>query len=277
MYTIINKQTLAPGIVRLRVAAPLVARGAKAGQFCMVRPHALGERIPLTLAGWSRAEGWIDIILQCMGASTRQIAELPVGGALADVAGPMGQPSHLDAKRAVCVGGGVGTAVLLSQIKALHEKGAVVNAIVGARNRDMVILEDELQTMVDRLIICTDDGSYGRAGLVTVALEELIASEPAFDLCLAIGPVRMMQAVANLTRPHNLPTMVSLNPIMIDGTGMCGGCRVSVGGQTRYACVDGPDFDGHLVDFDTLNLRLGAYRQQEQALLEAHICKLGGQ
>ena len=274
MYRILHREDLAPGIARLRLAAPLVAHRAQAGQFCIVRPTPDGERLPLTLAGWDAAEGWIEIIFMAIGESTLSLLALHEGGAVADVAGPLGQPSHLSAGRVVCVGGGVGTAVLLSQVRAMAQMGAKIDVIIGARNREMVICEKDLAPLAHALIICTDDGSYGRKGFVTAALAECLENTK-YDMCLAIGPVRMMQAVAELTRPVGLYTQVSLNPIMIDGTGMCGGCRVQVGGQTKYACVDGPDFDGHQVDFDMLASRLGAYRTFEGERLETHKCRSG--
>lgn len=274
MYEILATQTLASGIMRFRIHAPLCARGAKPGQFCIIRIDEAGERIPLTLAGWDAKAGWIEIIVQRMGASTIHLFEMKQGDLLQDVCGPLGVASHLIKGRVLCVGGGVGTAVVFPQVQALSKLGSTVDVVIGARNKDMVILEDEIRPLANELVICTDDGSYGRHGFVTHQVADWIA-ERKYELVIAIGPVRMMQAVAELTRPYGILTMVSLNPIMIDGTGMCGCCRVEVGGVTRYACVDGPDFDGHQVNFDMLNLRLAGYRDEETGQTEKHKCRSG--
>ncbi len=276
MHKILSKTLLTPDLVRMTFLAPRIAEKAQPGQFLVVRAVEEGERVPLTIAASDEKEGTITIIFQMIGVSTRQLGALEIGQALASATGPLGQPSDFHgAKRVVCVGGGVGTAVLFPQVTALHAMGAQVDVIEGARSQSYLILQEELRERCDRLHLVTDDGSSGRKGFVTDVLLELLEQGEAFDLCIAIGPPVMMRAVAALTKPYGLHTIVSLNPIMLDGTGMCGCCRVRVGEETKYACVDGPDFDGHLVDFDSLIRRLRGFADEEKVLNEAHPC--GGQ
>ncbi len=265
MFEITRNELIGPNVYRIELKAEKIARKRKAGQFVIVRPVENTERVPLTIAASDAEAGTITLIVQAVGRSTQQLVDLKVGQRVLDVAGPLGEPTHIgDVKRACVVGGGIGTAVAMPIAKAMKDAGAHVTAIIGARSKDLIILEKEMQELADRLIICTDDGSYGRKGLVTEMLGELIAAGEQFDEALAIGPVPMMEAVCNVTREAGIRTIVSLNPIMIDGTGMCGGCRVTVGGKTRFACVEGPEFDGHEVDFAELRTRLGAFRHLEE-------------
>jgi ferredoxin--NADP+ reductase len=267
MFEIVSNELIGPKIYRLRVRAAKIARKRRPGQFVIVHATENAERVPLTIADSDAEAGTITLIIQAVGQATRLLAALKPGEGIRDVAGPLGHPTHIEKfGRVVVVGGGIGTAVAMPIVQALKAAGNEVAAIIGGRSREFVILEYELKKIADRLIICTDDGSYGRKGFVTEALSELLAAEK-FDLAVAIGPVPMMEAVCKVTRGPAIPTIVSLNPLMIDGTGMCGGCRVTVGGQTKFACVDGPEFDGHQVDFASLRTRLGAFRDQEQ---EAH-------
>jgi len=268
MYPIIESEELAPDIKRFRIRAPRVARKQRPGQFVIVRVHERGERAPLTIAGADPEEGVITLIVQGIGKTTKLMNMLGPGDALLDVAGPLGRPSEIRQYGAVVViGGGVGAAIAYPTAKALKEAGNRVISILGARTKELVILEKELGAISDELLAATDDGSYGRKGLVTDALRELIEGGRRIDYILAIGPIPMMAAVAELTRPHRIKTVVSLNPIMVDGTGMCGGCRVMVGGRMRFGCVDGPEFDAHEVDFKALASRNRLYREQEQAAL----------
>jgi ferredoxin--NADP+ reductase len=270
MYRILQKEKLAPGIWLMKVMAPFVARRAMPGQFIILRVKEGGERIPLTIADYDRQEGWVTIIFQEVGLTTRLLAKLNEGDNILDFVGPLGRASELDGlKRVLCIGGGVGVAPLYPQIKYLWEKGTSVDVIVGARSKEYLILEKEIRGICNNLYITTDDGSYGRKGFVSDVLKELLAQGNEYDRVIAIGPLIMMKVVSEITRQYNVPTVVSMNPIMVDGTGMCGGCRVTVGGEVRYACVDGPDFDGHLVDFDEAMRRQRMYREEEQ-----HICKL---
>ena len=269
MHPILSKELLAPAVVRFWVEAPAVARKSRAGQFVILRLHEGGERIPLTIADADPRRGAIAIVVQAVGKTTRELNAMSAGDAILDVAGPLGRPTHIEpGSRVCCIGGGIGAAVVLPIARALRQAGASVTSILGARTRDLIILEDETRALSVRCIVATDDGSYGRKGFVTDALRDAIASsvEP-FDEIIAIGPLPMMRAVCELTRPLGLKTIVSLNPIMVDGTGMCGGCRVSVGGEQKFVCVDGPEFDGHLVDFAGLMARLEAYRDQEKTAL----------
>ena len=268
MYRVISNDILAPNLHRLVVHAPRVARARRPGQFVIVRGERGGERIPLTIGDADPATGTITLFVQAVGASTRQIVAIPADGSLQDVAGPLGKPTHLgEWKRVACVGGGVGTAVLYPLVKALAEAGKQITTIIGGRSSRYIILADELATLSEHVVITTEDGSQGRKGFVTDALTDLIADPLlAPDAVFAIGPVPMMLAVAELTRPARIETIVSLNPVMIDGTGMCGGCRIVVGGETKFACVDGPEFDGHLVDFAGLSDRLTTYRVHEEAM-----------
>lgn len=270
LFEILEANWLAPQVRRLVVHAPRVVRHCGAGQFVIVRVAADGERIPLTIAGADRQAGSILLIVQEVGATTRRIVSLQKGDRLADVAGPLGRKTEIDLLgHVVVVGGGVGTAVIYPQARALKEKGNYVTAIVGGRTKSLVILEDELKLFCDEVYPCTDDGSYGLHGLVTDQLRMLLRPGPALVRAVFVaGPVPMMRAVADLTRPYGIHTVASLNPIMVDGTGMCGGCRVHVDGQMRFACVDGPEFDAHQVDFAELADRLAAYRTQERAACE---------
>ncbi|MBI1922575.1 MAG: sulfide/dihydroorotate dehydrogenase-like FAD/NAD-binding protein [Geobacter sp.] len=266
MYEIISNVTLAPNLHRLVVKAPRVAAARKPGQFVIVRADRGDERIPLTIGDANATEGTITLFVQAIGASTRKIVSIPAGGALRDVAGPLGQATHIEKwGRVACVGGGVGTAVLFPLARALAEAGNQVTTIIGGRSSQFIILADEIAAFSDEVLITTEDGSLGRKGFVTNALTDMIADPArAPKMVVAVGPVPMMRAVAELTRPHAIKTLVSLNPIMIDGTGMCGGCRVVVGGESKFACVDGPEFDGHLVDFAGLVDRLTTYRSFEE-------------
>jgi len=272
MHRIIANQQLAPAVHRLVIEAPLIAKVRKPGQFVIVRLDQGHERIPLTIADGDAAAGTITLVIQAMGHSTKAIVAMPVGGAIRDVAGPLGAPTHLMEKGfAVCVGGGVGTAVVHPIAQALHRAGVRVISIIGGRNRPLVIYHDELSRLGE-VRVCTDDGSWGRKGLVTDELKDLCAAERP-DIIYAVGPVPMMAAVCATTKPMAIPTVVSLNPVMVDGTGMCGGCRVTVGGQVRFACVDGPEFDGHQVDFGELRSRLGTYKMFESQPCDDGSCK----
>jgi len=273
MYKIIEKKTLAQGMHMMKIDAPLVARKAMPGQFVILRVAEGGERIPLTIADYNREQGWIMIIFQEVGYTTRLLGRLNEGDFILDFVGPLGRKSELDnLKKVLCIGGGVGTAPLYPQVKYLHEKGAEVDVIIGARNKALVILEEEMRANSSRVHIATDDGSYGQKGFVTDILKKLLEAGDKYDEVIAIGPLIMMREVCKITREYHVPTTVSMNPIMVDGTGMCGGCRVTVGGEIKYACVDGPDFDGHLVDFDEAMRRQLMYREEEKRA--EHECKL---
>ncbi|MDO9309524.1 MAG: NADPH-dependent glutamate synthase [Deltaproteobacteria bacterium] len=277
MFEVISNDILAPNLHKMVVRAPRVALARKAGQFVIVRADKGEERIPLTIGDADPAAGTITLFIQAIGASTCRIVAIPAGGFIRDVAGPLGQPTHIENwGQVACIGGGVGTAVLYPLVKALAAAGNRVTTIIGGRSSQYIILADELAALSERLLITTEDGSLGRKGFVTAELADLIAShDNSPRVVLAVGPVPMMRAVAELTRPHQIETIVSLNPVMIDGTGMCGGCRVVVGGVAKFACVDGPEFDGHLVDFDGLSDRLTTYRGfEEQARHAASECKL---
>ena len=263
MHPIIARDQLSPNVTRLVLEAPRIAEIRRPGQFVIVRLGEGAERIPLTIADADPVAGTISLIIQGIGASTMDLVALQPGDAIRDVAGPLGRPTDLiDHGHAVCVGGGVGTAVVYPIAQELHRRGVTVTSVIGGRSREWVIMEEELRTAGD-VIVCTDDGSYGRHGFVTEALKDLCEAG-GIDEIFAVAPVQMMRAVAELTRPYGIRTTVSLNAIMVDGTGMCGGCRVSVDGETRYACVDGPEFDGHTVDFEVLADRLTTYRAFEQ-------------
>ena len=265
MFKIVKKQPLNPTVTKMVIEAPLVARKAKAGQFIILRASEDGERIPLTIAGYDREAGTVDIIFQIVGGTTMELNALNEGDYLPDFVGPLGRPSEVEGfKKVAVVGGGVGCAIALPVAQALHANGCEVHSIVGFRCKDLVILEDEFNACSSKVCMMTDDGTYGTKGLVTNALEELIKSGEKYDEVIAIGPVIMMKFVCQLTKKYNIPTVISMNPIMIDGTGMCGGCRLTVGGETKFACVDGPDFDGHLVDFDEAMKRGAMYRDFEQ-------------
>jgi ferredoxin--NADP+ reductase len=276
MHPIIATDQLSPNVTRLIIEAPRIAEIRQPGQFVIVRLGPGAERIPLTIADADPAAGTITLIIQSIGKSTADLVDLRPGDAITDVAGPLGRPTDLIAQgHAVCVGGGVGTAVILPIARELARRGVRVTSVIGGRSREWVILEPELAE-AGEVVTCTDDGSYGRPGFVTQALEDVLKAGPV-DAVYAVGPVPMMRAVSELTRPFAVPTLVSLNAIMVDGTGMCGGCRVTIDGKTRYACVDGPEFDAHLVDFGELADRLTTYRSFEQAALEQReACRVPG-
>ncbi len=264
MYKILEKTPLNPTVTKMVVEAPLVAKKAQAGQFIIFRAKEDSERVPLTIADYDREKGTITIIFQIVGEATMELNSLSAGESICDFVGPLGSASELDGLKKVCViGGGVGSAIAYPVAKKLHKNGAVVHSIVGFRNKDLVILEDEFNCVSDILKIMTDDGSHGEKGLVTEALEKLISEGNEYDEVIAIGPLVMMKFVSLLTKKYGIKTTVSMNPIMVDGTGMCGGCRLTVGGETKFACVDGPDFDGHQVDFDEAIKRSGVYREFE--------------
>ncbi len=270
MYTIVNKQVLNPTVILMDIAAPYVAAKAQPGQFIILRVDERGERIPLTVAGYDRHAGTVRIIFQIVGATTKLLGEKQVGDSLQDFVGPLGVPTKTDGLKDVCiVGGGVGCAIALPVAQKLHAQGCRVHAIIGFRSKDLVILEEEFRTCSDELKVMTDDGSYGRRGVVTLPLQEAIDAGAAFDEVIAIGPLVMMKFVVATTKPHQIKTTVSMNPIMIDGTGMCGGCRLTVGGKTMFACVDGPDFDGFEVDFDEAMSRGNMYGEFERHAYEA--------
>jgi ferredoxin--NADP+ reductase len=269
VFRVLSNEQLAPDVHRLWVEAPHVIRKRQPGQFVIVRVDEAGERIPLTIADVDPARGALAIIVQGVGKTTRQLNEVPHGGTLADVVGPLGRPTHIERGMHICaIGGGIGTAVVYPIAAGVRAAGGRVTTIIGGRTRSLVLLEDEMRKLSDQLVVTTDDGSYGRKGLVTDALSELLTQGARFDEVVAVGPLPMMRAVCNVTRELKIKTTVSLNPVMVDGTGMCGGCRVLVGGEPKFVCVDGPEFDGHLVDFDELTARLRAYREQEQQALE---------
>ena len=269
MYKILEKKVLNPAVVQMDILAPLVAKKAKAGQFIILRVDEDGERIPLTVAGYDRERGSIRIIFQIVGATTKKLSYKNKGEYICDFAGPLGKPTNIEGQKKVCiVGGGVGCAIALPVAKALAEKGCTVHSIVGFRSKDLIILEDEFKACSEKLTVMTDDGSYGRQGVVTLPLKEAIEAGEDYDEVIAIGPLVMMKFVVATTKPFGVKTTVSMNPIMIDGTGMCGGCRLTVGGKTKFACVDGPDFDGFLVDFDEAMMRGGMYSEFERHAYE---------
>jgi ferredoxin/flavodoxin---NADP+ reductase len=273
---IVTTRELAPKTMLFEVEAPHIAERGRAGQFIILRTCDEGERIPLTIANRNTDTGTITLVAQEVGKTTRDLNALKEGDEILDLAGPLGKPTDIPegGKTVVCVGGGIGNAVVWPQVTALKEAGNEVIVILGARNKDLFILEDEIRAEADELIITTDDGSHGRKGLVTHALEDLIQSGKKIDEVITIGPVIMMKFVCKTTEPHGIPTQASLNPIMIDGTGMCGACRVTVDGKTRFACVEGPEFNGHHVDFDELITRLSYYKEEEAEAL-AHACACG--
>ncbi|MDD6825620.1 MAG: sulfide/dihydroorotate dehydrogenase-like FAD/NAD-binding protein [Oscillospiraceae bacterium] len=270
MFKIVTKRVLNEAVVLMEIEAPFIAKKAQPGQFIIFRIDEKGERVPLTIADYDREKGTVTIIFQIVGRSTEKLSALNEGDTILDFVGPLGVPTHIEesAKSVCVVGGGVGCAIAYPQAKSLFNKGIDTTVIAGFRNKDIVILEDEFKAASTDLIITTDDGSYGKQGFVTTALDELIQGGKKFDEVIAIGPVPMMKFVCDVTKKYGIKTTISLNPIMIDGTGMCGGCRVTVGGETKYACVDGPDFDGHKVNFDELMKRNSTYREQE------HNCRM---
>jgi ferredoxin--NADP+ reductase len=272
---ITHKRALNSAVMLMKIEAPEIAKRAQAGQFIILRIDEKGERIPLTVADTDGATGEVTIMFQVVGATTRLLSQMQEGDFLMDFVGPLGMPTHYGNATKVCVvGGGVGCAIAYPQAKALHSLGIPVDVVAGFRSRDIVILEDEFQEVCDNLYITTDDGSYGIPGFVTTQLEKLINEGRGYDLVIAIGPIPMMKFVSAVTKKYAIKTIVSLNPVMVDGTGMCGGCRVTVGGQTKFACVDGPDFDGHAVDYDELMLRNSFYKGIETQKDE-HVCRIG--
>lgn len=275
MYRIAEKRILNEQVTLMKIEAPHIAAKVDAGQFIIYRVDEKGERVPLTVADSDKEKGTITIIFQSVGGSTKKLAVLNEGDSILDVVGPLGVATEYenDIKRVAVVGGGVGCAIAYPQAKKLHNMGVYVDLIAGFRSKDIIIIEDEMKAASDSLHICTDDGSYGYHGFVTNKLQELIDSGVKYDEVIAIGPVPMMKFICKVTEPYGIKTIVSLNPIMVDGTGMCGGCRVTVDGKLKYACVDGPDFDGHKVDFDELIRRNSTYKDQETA----HICNLTGE
>ncbi len=269
MFEILKKENLCDTVVRMEIAAPLIAAKVQPGQFVILRVSADGERIPLTVADSDRSAGTVTLIFQTVGATTLALSQKTVGECLQDLVGPLGRATETDGLQKVAIiGGGVGCAIAYPVAKKLFEQGAEVHCITGFRNRDLVILQSEFAQVSQRLITMTDDGSYGEKGLVTDALRRLIEAGESYDRVITIGPLPMMKYVSLLTKEYQIPTIVSMNPIMIDGTGMCGGCRLTVGGETKFACVDGPEFDGHLVDFDQAMRRSGMYREAEHHAYE---------
>ncbi|MBQ9861982.1 MAG: sulfide/dihydroorotate dehydrogenase-like FAD/NAD-binding protein [Clostridia bacterium] len=269
MYKIVSKRVLNAFVSLMEIDAPLIAAKGKAGQFVILRVNETGERIPLTLADEDSERGTITIMYQKVGKTTDLLDTLNVGDSILDVVGPLGKATELDGyTRVAVVGGGVGCAIAYPEAKALHRLGAHVDMIAGFRNKDIIMLEEELEKVSSRLFVMTDDGSNGNKGFVTAKLQELLDAGERYDLVIAIGPLPMMRAVANVTKPYGIKTIVSMNPIMVDGTGMCGGCRLTVGGETKFACVDGPEFDAHQVDWEEAMHRLGQYKEQE------HTCRM---
>ncbi len=282
MYRIVQKEILAPTITKYVIEAPYVAQKRKAGNFVIIRVDETGERIPLTLVDSDLKKGTVTLIVQAVGKTTKMLALKNPGDYIADLVGPLGNPTPIEAGiTAACIGGGVGTAELYPITKALKEAGNTIYTVIGARSKELVILESEMQQVSDKFYITTDDGSYKQKGYVTDKLKELLDTKLGINMVYAIGPLPMMKAVSNLTKLYNVRTLVSLNAVMVDGTGMCGGCRVSINGEMKFACVDGPEFNGHEVDFDEMLLRNRGYAEMEKAsagrlIEEPHICKLEG-
>lgn len=277
MFPIVKKRQLNPTVTYMEILAPHVARKAQPGQFIMLRIDEDGERIPLTVAGYDREAGTITIIFQKVGYTTYTLDTLEEGDSLLDFVGPLGVASEFEGMKKVCVvGGGLGVAIAYPQAKALHDLGAEVDFIVGFRNKDLIILEEEFQNSCSELTVMTDDGSNGHKGFVTAALAEKLAAGKEYDTVIAIGPLMMMKAVCEMTKEKGIRTIVSMNSLMVDGTGMCGCCRLTVGGQTKFACVDGPDFDGHQVDFDEAVARGRMYLREEKESMRKHECRLAG-
>ncbi|PKM56849.1 MAG: ferredoxin-NADP reductase [Firmicutes bacterium HGW-Firmicutes-3] len=277
MYKIVKKEVLNATVKLLEIEAPLIAKKAQPGQFIILRTDEEGERIPLTIADYDREKGTVTIIFQQVGKTTQVLGALNVGDKILDFVGPLGMASHLDGyKNAVVIGGGLGSAIAYPQAKKLHEMGAKVTTIAGFRNKELIILEKEMSAVSNQIFITTDDGSNGNKGFVTDELKKLIDQDTSIDLVIAIGPLIMMKFVSQMTKSHGIKTLVSMNPVMIDGTGMCGGCRVTVAGETKFACVDGPDFDGHDIDFDEAMRRQTMYKEQEAESMDQHNCRLGG-
>lgn len=277
MYRIIRKKILNPTVKLLEVDAPLIAAKAQPGQFIILRVDTEGERIPLTIADFDKEKGTVTIVFQEVGKTTKQLGMLNEGDSILDFAGPLGVASHFEnVKSAAVIGGGLGTAIAYPQAKKLHSMGVKVDTIIGFRNKDIIFMQDELAAVSDRLFVSTDDGSNGNKGFVTDVLKKLLDEGSKYDIVIAIGPLIMMKFISKLTKEYNIKTIVSMNPIMIDGTGMCGGCRLTVGGQTKFACVDGPDFDGHLVDFDEAMRRQQMYCIEEKKCDSIFGCRLEG-
>ena len=277
MFEIKEKEQLASGIFQIVISAPRVAKKALPGQFIIFRIDEKAERIPLTIKDSDPEAGIVTIVVQIAGKTTWQLSQCKVGDSISDFVGPLGNPTELPEDKAanvVCIGGGVGTACIYPQVKELARRGSDVTAIIGARTKDLLIMEDELRKFASKLMVCTDDGSYGEKGFVSDALKKMLEAGEKPDLVIAIGPLLMMRAVADVTREYDIHTIVSLNPIMVDGTGMCGGCRVTVGGQVKFTCIDGPEFDAHLVDFDELFMRQRYYLDEEKLAREKHNCRL---
>ena len=275
MFKIVRKKELNSAVTLLEIEAPFIAKKAKAGQFIIFRIDEQGERVPLTIAGYDREKGTVTIIFQKVGFATIALGSLNEGDYIRDFVGPLGKPTPVEGKKRVCVvGGGVGCAIALPSAVAFKEAGAEVDVIVGFRSKDIVILEDEFRAAADNRYLMTDDGSYGEQGFVTAKLQQLLEAGNKYDAVLAIGPIPMMKFVCKTTEPFGVKTLVSLNPIMVDGTGMCGGCRVTVGGEVKFACVDGPEFDGHKVDFAELMSRNSTYRCREAEVTETHTCRM---
>jgi len=275
-YKIIRKVDLNPTIFLMEVEAPLIAHKAQPGQFIILRIDEYGERVPFTINDYDREKGTVTIIVQIVGKTTQDLAKLETGDYLLDFVGPLGVPTPLDGlKKVAVIGGGLGTAIAYPQAKKLHEMGADVTVITGFRNKDLVILEDELKKVSNKLIVATDDGSNGNKGFVTDMLQKEIDAGEKFDEVIAIGPLIMMKFVCKVTEPYGIPTTVSMNPVMIDGTGMCGGCRIIVGGETKFACVDGPDFDGHKVDWDSAMKRGRMFKEYEEKSCKEGHCRIG--
>ncbi|MBO4831253.1 MAG: sulfide/dihydroorotate dehydrogenase-like FAD/NAD-binding protein [Oscillospiraceae bacterium] len=276
MYKIVKKRRLNDTVTLIEVTAPAIAKKARAGQFIILRVDEYGERIPLTIADTDKENGTVTVIFQIVGRTTMLLDQLEVGECLADFVGPLGNPSEIEGiKKAIVVGGGVGCAIAYPIAKALHELGAQVDVIAGFRSKDIVILKDEMEAACTNYYLMTDDGTAGEKGFTTTKLQQLLEADSSYDLVVAIGPVIMMKFTVATAKPFGVPTMVSLNPIMIDGTGMCGGCRVTINGERKFACVDGPDFDGYAVDFDELMSRNAFYKAQETHDKE-HVCRLTG-
>ncbi len=277
MFKILRKENLNPSVSLMEVEAPYIAKKAEPGQFIILRIDEKGERVPFTIADFDRDKGSVTIIFQIVGYTTERLNSLKVGDCLLDFVGPLGVASHFEGiKSAAVIGGGLGTAIAYPQAKKLNSMGVRVDMINGFRSKDLIIIEDKCQEACAKLYTMTDDGSNGNAGFVTAKLEELINAGESYDVVIAIGPLVMMKAVCEVTKKYNIKTIVSMNPVMIDGTGMCGGCRITVGGETKFACVDGPDFDGHLVDFDEAIRRSKMFSAEERKSREAHHCRLEG-
>ena len=271
MYRIVTKEALKPTVILYEIEAPMVAKKAQPGQFIILRVDENGERIPITIHDYDREKGTVTIIVQTVGATTEKLSHKQQGDYLHDFVGPLGKPTETEGKKKVCVvGGGVGCAIAYPVLKKFHDCGAEVHAVVGFKSKDVVILEDKFKAVSSVMKVCTDDGSYGQKGLVTEALKELLDAGNQYDEIFAIGPMVMMKFVCKTTAPYGVPTTVSMSPIMIDGTGMCGGCRLTVGGETKFACVDGPDFDASAVDWDDLAARQASYRGEEAVSTKRH-------